>query len=129
MAIALKLALVSSSVQKCEQIKAELWAILPRIAGLGNLINIKEIQHCSGPRVVFSSFSKQQVWELQISPTHKLKSSRVVKRCKEGHMRMVLARSILIAQRHETAWVSFIFLQQRTCRRTLTFADFLDCQN
>ena len=69
MDIALKLALVSSSVQKCEQIKAELWAILPRIAGLGNLINIKEIQHCSGPRVVFSSFSKQQVWELQISPT------------------------------------------------------------
>ena len=52
---ALKLALVSSSVQKCEQIKAELWPILARIAGLGNLINIKEIQHWSAPRVVFSS--------------------------------------------------------------------------
>ena len=80
MDIALKLALVSSSVQKCEQIKAELWAILPRIAGLGNLINIKEIQHCSGPRVVFSSFSKQQVWELQISPTQveKLKGGKEI---------------------------------------------------
>ena len=86
MDIALKLALVSSSVQKCEQIKAELWAILPRIAGLGNLINIKEIQHCSGPRVVFSSFSKQQVWELQISPTQveKLKDGKEIERCKEG---------------------------------------------
>ena len=52
---ALKLALVSSSVQKCEQIKAEMWHILARIAGLGNLINIKEIQHWSAPRVVFSS--------------------------------------------------------------------------
>ena len=132
MDIALKLALVSSSVQKCEQIKAELWAILPRIAGLGNLINIKEIQHCSGPRVVFSSFSKQQVWELQISPTQveKLRDGKENERdVKRGHMRMVLARSILIAQRHETAWVSFIFLQQRTYRRMLTFADFLDCQN
>lgn len=86
MDIALKLALVSSSVQKCEQIKAELWAILPRIAGLGNLINIKEIQHCSGPRVVFSSFSKQQVWELQISPTQveKLKDGKEIERFKEG---------------------------------------------
>ena len=52
---ALKLALVSSFVQKCEQIKAEMWPILARIAGLGNLINIKEIQHWTAPRVVFSS--------------------------------------------------------------------------
>ena len=68
MDIALKLAVVSSSVQKCEQIKAEMLPILARIAGLGNLINIKEIQHWSGPRVVFSSW-EQQRWELQISPT------------------------------------------------------------